>query len=204
MFTFDSAPLMVGGLLVGLVFGFLLQKGQVAKYAVIVGQFLFVDYTVLKVMLTAIVVGGIGVYAMLQLGLIEGLMIKPAYLAGVGVGGLIFGVGMSSLGYCPGTCVAAAGSGSRHALFGILGGVFGAGVYTEIYPLIDHNFLQLADYGKITFPEMLGVSPWLALAVLATASVGVFAAIERWERRHPHADSPVGSWDSDHPQPETT
>lgn len=183
MFGVDSPSLMIGGLLAGIVFGVLLQRGQVARYAVIVGQFLFVDYTVIKIMFTAITVGAVGFYAMLSLGWIEGLLIKPAYLAGVGLGGLIFGVGMTGLGYCPGTCVAAVGAGSRHAIAGFLGGIVGAALYTEAYPVFEAGLLRVADLGKVSLPELLHVNPWALVVPLVAVALLVFFAIHRWERR---------------------
>ena len=65
----DSIGKLLLGLMTGFVFGFLLQKGHVTKYKVIVGQFLLRDFTVLKTMLTAVVVGGAGVYGLRALGL---------------------------------------------------------------------------------------------------------------------------------------
>ena len=85
----DTPYLLVTGLLTGVVFGVLLQKGGVTRYATIIGQFLFTDYTMLKIMLSAVVVGAIGVCGMLQLGLITHLLVKPALLAANAAGGLI-------------------------------------------------------------------------------------------------------------------
>jgi hypothetical protein len=110
---FDKPGLIIGGLIAGVAFGFLLQKGQVAKYRVIIGQFLFTDYTVLKIMLTAIVVGAVGVWGMLQLGMIQHLQVKPAVLAANAVGGLIFGLGQLSTG------LAAAGQVALAAFLGL-------------------------------------------------------------------------------------
>ncbi|MDE3166670.1 MAG: YeeE/YedE family protein, partial [Acidobacteriota bacterium] len=106
----DPAGKLLLGLLTGFAFGILLQKGQVTKYPVIVGQLLLRDFTVLKTMLTAVVTGGIGVYILKALGLAS-LHVKPAQLVAVCGGGVIFGVGMVILGYCPGTGVAAAAEG---------------------------------------------------------------------------------------------
>ena len=86
-FFADPKTLLLGAI-TGLVFGFLLQKGGVTRYNVIVNQFRFKDFTVLKTMLTAIVVGAIGIYAMLQLGMIKGLSVKGAELAMNAGGGL--------------------------------------------------------------------------------------------------------------------
>ena len=90
------------GLLFGFCFGFLLQKGRVCDYEVIMGQLLLQDFTVLKVMLTAIVTGMVGVYAMRGKGWIK--LHKQAGSLGTNIPGpLIFGIGFGLLGYCPGT-----------------------------------------------------------------------------------------------------
>lgn len=192
MFGFDKPSMILGGLLAGIAFGFLLQKGQVAKYRTIVGQFLFTDYTVLKIMLTAIVVGAVGVYGMLELGLIQHLLVKPAQLAANIVGGLIFGVGMAMLGYCPGTGVAAMGEGSRHAAVGFAGMVVGAGVFAAVYPSLEKGFMKVGEVtvavgeqvtSKVTLADVTGVSPWAYIALLAVIAGVVFTLIARWERQ---------------------
>ena len=101
------------------------------KYPIIVGQFLLRDFTVLKTMLTAVVVGGIGVYTLRAFGLAS-LHVKPAQLVAVSRGGLVFGVGMVLLGYCPGTGVAAAAEGKTDALLGVVGMMCGTSVRRAI------------------------------------------------------------------------
>lgn len=188
---FDKPFLIVGGLLTGVVFGFLLQKGQVAKYRVILGQFLFTDYTVLKIMLTAIVVGAVGVWGMLQLGMIQHLHVKPAVLAANGMGGLIFGLGMALLGYCPGTGVAAMGEGSRHARWGFAGMILGAAAFALVFPSLEKGFMKLGEVSvavgdqvnnKVTLADVTGLSPWVVIGLLAVISLVVFTLIGRWER----------------------
>jgi len=156
---------LLAGLLIGFAFGFLLQKGQVAKRRVIVNQFLLKDFTVMKTMLTAIVVGGIGVYVLKTAGLVT-LHVKPLQLGALIVGGLIFGVGMVVLGYCPGTCVAAAGEGSRDALWGLLGMSAGAIVFSEVFTVLG-GLLKWNDFGPVTLPEMTGIPWWLWFAAVA-------------------------------------
>lgn len=179
---FDTLPMIIGGVLTGLVFGFLLQKAHVTRYKVILGQFLFIDFTVLKVMLTAIVTGAIGIYAMYGVGWIPHLQIKTAAMVAVILGGLIFGVGMALLGYCPGTGVAAAGEGSRHALYGVLGMVVGAGLYSETMPYFKDTLLKAVDYGKVSLADVTQLSPWVFIVGLVLLSAGIFFAIERWEQ----------------------
>ncbi|MEK6701442.1 MAG: YeeE/YedE thiosulfate transporter family protein [Planctomycetota bacterium] len=180
-FFADPTTLLLGAL-TGLIFGFLLQKGGVTRYNTIVNQFRFKDFTVLKTMLTAIVVGSIGIYAMLQMGMIKGLSVKGVELAMNAGGGLIFGVGMVLLGYCPGTALAAAGQGSRDAVVGIGGALVGAGVYAETYPFLSRTLEPIGKLGKITFADAAHASPWWFIAGLAVVAVGLFALIERKER----------------------
>ena len=182
---FASPSVLLMGALAGLVFGFLLQKGGVTRYEVIVGQFLLRDFTVLKVMLTAIVVGAIGIWGMLALGWLGAgdLHLKAATLLANALGGVIFGVGMAVLGYCPGTAVGAAGQGSRDALFGILGMLVGGFAFAGAYPWISANVLPVADQGKVTLADVAGISPWWLILALAAASLALLAALERWEDR---------------------
>lgn len=186
LLSIDPWLMVIYGLLTGLVFGFLLQKAHVTRYDVILGQFLFRDFTVLKVMLTAIVVGGAGIYGMKAAGLDIGMHIKEAALWGNLVGGLIFGVGMAILGYCPGTGVAAVGDGSRHAIPGVLGMIVGAGLYAHTYPWVQKHLLQLPAWvsdinakGKVTLVDVTGVPAGWYLLGLAVVAVVVFVIIER-------------------------
>jgi uncharacterized protein len=178
---FDSPQRLLLGLLTGMVFGFLLQKGRVAKFEVIVGQFLLRDWTMLKVMLTAMAVGSIGVYAMSAAGMVS-LHIKPTLLGGVLLGGALFGVGIAVLGYCPGTAVAACGEGRRDAMVGVLGMLAGAGVYVAVYPRLRPLAHALADWGRITLPGLTRTPPWPWIAGLALAVVAAYAVAERGKK----------------------
>jgi len=177
---------LVCGALTGLIFGFLLQRGGLTRYRVIVGQFLFADNTMLKTMLTAVVVGSVGIYAMHLNPQIFGevaLHIKSAAVLANVLGGLIFGVGMVLLGYCPGTGVAALGDGSRHAAFGVLGMLAGAAAYAELHPWISRSITSVCDLGKTTLPELTGLHAGLWIAALAVVAVVVFAVLERLESK---------------------
>jgi uncharacterized protein len=171
------------GAITGLVFGFLLQKGGVTRADVIIGQFLLRDFTVLKVMLTAVIVGGVGVYGLLGMGVIESLHIKNAAIWGNLLGGGIFGVGMAILGYCPGTGVAAIGDGSRDAIPGVIGMIVGAALFAEAYPWFNENLLKPLDLGKATLPGITGITSWGYFAALAVVAIVLFTWFEQIERR---------------------
>ena len=99
------------GLLFGFAFGFLLQKGGVGNYHILIGQLLLQDFTVVKVMVTAIVVGMLGIFALHAFGLVK-LHVKPTRYGANIIGGLIFGAGFGLIAYCPGTDVTALGQGN--------------------------------------------------------------------------------------------
>ena len=170
---------LVIGLGIGFLFGFLLQKGNVTEYDVIVGQLLFRDFTVVKIMVTAMVTGMICVHGLRSLGLVQ-LHPKPGSLGMTLVGGLIFGVGFAVLGYCPGTIAAAVGQGKMDACVGGLSGIiFGAGLYAHAFPYLSRTILPKGDFGAQTFPEMFRVNPWVIIVPLAVALVGLLYWLER-------------------------
>ncbi len=179
---FDEPSKLILGLLTGILFGFFLQKGRVAKFPVIIGQLLLRDWTVAKIMLTAIVVGSIGVYTLVSLGA-AGLHVKPAMFGGVVLGGLLFGIGMAVLGYCPGTSVAACGEGRRDAMAGVVGMLTGALAYVWLYPVHQPALKTLPDWGKITIPELTMTSPLPWIVGLALAAAVSFYLLEFRHRR---------------------
>jgi hypothetical protein len=154
---------LFAGFLFGIVFGFLLQKGGVTKYDVIVGQLLLTDFTVLKIMLTAVITGMIGIHAMKEFGLVK-LQPKPGSIGMNVIGGLIFGVGFAVLGYCPGTIAGAVGNGYLDGLFGgVTGIIIGAGLFASVYPKLDKGLLSKGAYGDITVPRLLRVNDWIVV-----------------------------------------
>jgi len=172
---------LFAAVLLGAVFGVLLHRGGVACHAVIVNQFRFRDFTVLKIMLTAIIVGGLGVLALNSAGLAN-LHIKAANLLGIVLGAGIFGVGMATLGYCPGTAIAAAAAGSVHALAGLAGAIVGGVLYAFSFPWISSKILPVGALGKVRLPDVTGIPAWLWFTGLAVGAVLLFRVIERHER----------------------
>jgi hypothetical protein len=165
------------GLVLGVAFGFLLQKGGATEYDVIIGQLLLVDFTVLKIMLAAAITGMVLVYASRSLGWVH-LHPKSGSVGTSIAGGLVFGVAFAVLGYCPGTAVGAVGQGSLDALFGGIPGILiGSGLYAVLYPRMLKSVLMVGDCGTLTLPELLKVNPWVVVlpaAILLTAVLFLF------------------------------
>ena len=170
---------LIFGLVTGFIFGFFLQKGQVVKYERIVGALRLQDFTIIKFMLSAILVGMVGIYLMKDLGLIE-LRIKSTVLGANIIGGLVFGIGFGLLGYCPGTAMGAVGEGRMDAFWGgILGMLAGAGIYAEAYTLIKGNLLTWGSLGKITLSSVFGINHWIIIAILWVLLVPLMAWFEK-------------------------
>lgn len=159
---------LLWGLAFGILFGFLLQKGGATKYDVIVGQLLLTDFTVLKIMLSAVLIGMIGIYAMKTLGWVE--IYPKSGSAGMNIiGGLIFGVGFAVLGYCPGTIAGAIGNGALDALVGgLVGIIIGSGFFAALYPRLTQGILKKGDFGDLTFPRLFKVNDWVIVIPAAT------------------------------------
>jgi len=166
------------GLVTGIGFGILLQRAEVIRFDRQIGALLLVDMTIVKFMLTTILVGMVGVYALVDLGLAK-LSLKPLVLGGNVLGGLTFGAGWALLGYCPGTAGAALGEGRVDALAGMAGMLVGAAAYAEAYPSLLGGVLAWGDYGKLTLSDMFGVGHWPVIAVLVAGGVLLLRFVER-------------------------
>lgn len=170
---------LLWGLAVGIVFGFLLQKGGATDYDVIVGQLLLADFTVLKIMLSAVVTGMIGVHTMKALGWVE--LDTKAGSAGMNViGGLVFSVGFAVLGYCPGTIAGAIGNGALDALVGGLAGILiGSGLFAALYPRLSQGILRKGEFGDLTLPRLFKVNEWVVIVPAAAVIVLFLFWLER-------------------------
>jgi hypothetical protein len=167
---------LVLGLIMGVVFGILLQKGGVTNYDVIIGQLLLTDFTVIKVMLSAVITGMLGVHLLRSIGLAQ-LHPKPGSVGASVIGGLIFGVGFGMLGYCPGTVAGAVGQGYLDALFGgMVGTLIGAGMFAALFPQLEASVLHKGDFGDLTLPRLLKVNPW-AVVIPAAIALGALLVI---------------------------
>jgi hypothetical protein len=129
-------------------------------------------------MLSTVLVGMVGIYLLSDLGL---LAVKPkaAVLGANIIGGLIFGVGWGLVGYCPGTSLGALGEGRWDAIWAILGMIFGAGLFAEVYPGLKRTVMVWGDLGKITLTQVLGINHWLVIGAMFVLVLPLFWWFER-------------------------
>ena len=159
-------------LVLGFLFGWALHKAGLTHYARIVNVYRFRDMTVMRFMLTALVVGAVLSQAGVDVGLAASLPIPPTSMLSNLVGGVVFGVGMATAGYCPGTIVAEAGEGRLDAwVAGLSGLVAGALLFGLLEPVIMPTLARVGSLGRVTFAGLVGASPWLVLLVFGQAVV---------------------------------
>lgn len=150
-------------LLLGFIFGALLQSAKLNRFDTISGMATLENFKVAKAIALAIGVGVIVLNIEIGLGL-AAYHIKPLLLGGIVLGGLIFGMGMAILGYCPGTVMVSAGEGSLDAMVGILGGLAGGLVYTVLLPSI--SGMLGPNVGTFSLFTALGSSPSLFYSLM--------------------------------------
>jgi uncharacterized protein len=155
-------------LIMGIVFGTLLQYARLNRYNTISGLAVLENFTVAKTIAVAMGIGAILISVETGLGLAS-YHVKPFLVTGIMAGGLIFGVGMAILGYCPGTLAVSLGEGSIDALFGIIGGLVSGLVYTLLVPSI--KGLLGPDLGTISLFTAIGSNAviFYPLVILAGA-----------------------------------
>lgn len=174
----NSNAQVVLGLLTGICFGFLLQKGGATDYGVIENQLLLADFTVLKLMLSAVIVGMV-IFQVLKHYGYANLHAAEGTLGSNVIGGLIFGAGFALLGYCPGTVAGAAGTGALDALLGgMIGMLIGAGIFADLYPVLKDGIRARGPFPAVTVPEFLHFSPLVTVVILEAGMIGFLLLLE--------------------------
>lgn len=173
---------LVFGLLFGIAFGFLLQKGGVGKFHVLIGQLILRDFTVVKVMLTAVATGMVIVYLLKSAGKVE-LKVPPTRYGSNVLGGLIFGVGFALAAYCPGTNMVALGQGNFDALAVAAGLIIGSYLFAMSSARLDRTVMTWGDRGQLTVPDLLRKPATPVSLVCACILVVILVILERYTPR---------------------
>ncbi|MBU6481412.1 MAG: YeeE/YedE family protein [Nitrospirae bacterium] len=164
------------GLILGAAFGAVIQLSGASSYSKITNALRLKDLTIMKLILTAIGVGLIGVHLLDALGLAN-MKVKDLYLPGLVVAGLIFGVGFAVTGYCPGTALAAAAEGKPDAWATVLGGLLGALVFAFMFPDLETYLLSFGRYGPVTIHGSFGIQGLLLAAPLGALCLWLAAKL---------------------------
>jgi hypothetical protein len=177
---------VISGLVCGALFGFVLENAGFGSPCKLTAQFRLNDWSVFKVMFTAIVVAAGGMYAFKLMGLLntDQLFVPTALLMASAIGGVMVGSGFAVGGYCPGTSVVGLVSGRVDALVFIIGLLLGTFVFTGLYgPTIEAIMGMWEVETGDTFTNAWGIPEGVMVAILVAALVGVFYAGSWFERR---------------------
>ncbi len=185
MFGFDVS--LIIAFVIGIGFGFMLERGGFGSARILAAQFYFGNMRVLKVMFTAIVTAMLGVYFLSVIGFVDLslIYISNTYIIPQVLGGLILGVGFVIGGYCPGTSMVAFSTGKIDGLVYVLGVAFGIFVFGEMFPMIE-VFFTSTDLGSLTIPSFFGLSYGLVVFLVVVMALGAFAAAEWSEKKFAH------------------
>jgi len=182
LFNFDVS--LIVAFVIGIGFGFALERGGFGNARILAAQFYFYNMRVLKVMFTAIVTAMLGIYYLSLFGLMDLSLvyISETFFLPQVVGGLILGVGFVIGGYCPGTSVVSFATGRLDGLVYILGVMAGIFIFGEIFPLIE-NFYYSTNMGSLTLPQYLDMSYGMIVFFVVLMALGAFAAAEWSEKK---------------------
>lgn len=173
------------GLLLGFGFGFVLERAGFGSGCKLTAQFRLSDWSVFKVMFTAIVFAAVGLYVLELAGLVRAsaLYVPAPYLWAIAVGGALIGVGFAVGGYCPGTSAVGVMTGRIDALVFFVGLLLGTVLFAGAFAPLEALTVAGEFTGGDRLPEALGVPEAAVLAVLVLAAAGVFWLGGWFERR---------------------
>ncbi len=177
---------VASGLLSGILFGYVLENAGFASPRKLTAQFRFSDWSVFKVMFTAIIVAAIGLYAAMEFGLMRpnGIFIPTTFFWASLTGGALVGAGMAVGGYCPGTSTVGLSTGRLDALFFIVGMVLGTGLFAGVFDPIKLFYLAGEGPQAQTLGALFGIPTWAVLAILVVIAIIGFALGTRLERAY--------------------
>ena len=166
------------GVVMGIVFGFALEKSRVFEPGMIVGQMQMRNFIMLKVFLTAVITG------LIVIGVMHGFFGVKLYpkslLYGADViGGLLLGGAITLAGACPGTVFAQIGAGYKDSWLVFVGGLAGALAFSYLEPTLKPLLLS-GGPGKLTLDALLGIPFWILSFGLAIALIALLVVLEKW------------------------
>ena len=179
----DDVSLIVA-FIIGIGFGFFLERAGFGSGRKLAAQFYFTDLTMFKVMFTALITAMVGLFWLSWVGLVDLSLvyITPTFIVPQIVGGLILGIGFVVGGYCPGTSCVAAATGKLDAFVYLGGIIVGIFVFGELFPLVA-GFYESTPMGQVTVPQYFGISYGIMVFLVVLMAVGGFAGASWVERK---------------------
>jgi uncharacterized membrane protein YedE/YeeE len=177
--AFGQDMSLVVAVVAGVFFGFFLERGGLGNPHKLTGVFYLTDFTVPKVMFTAVLVASTGLYLLSDLRLLDigRVLFVPTYLWPQAAGGALFGIGYVLSGYCPGTAVAGAATGRIDALLSMAGIGAGSYLFASYYPKIE-QFYMSSPMDTATVPRLIHFNHWVVIGVIWILALLLFSLME--------------------------
>ena len=181
----DTGRAFLGALLIGIAFGFFLERAGFGSSRKLTGVFYFRDMAVIKVMFTAVMTASLGLSFLLSFGLIslDSIYLMPTVYGAHIVGGLIFGIGFVMGGWCPGTAAAGIAGGKLDALIFVIGAVIGSAFFNEIFAIVKPLY-QAGNQGVLMVYDSLRMSRNGFILLLSVVAIGMFWGCEWIEKKN--------------------
>lgn len=185
-FKFDAFGPEVGliiAFIIGIGFGFVLEKAGFGSAKILASQFYFTNMRVFKVMFSAIVTAMLGVFYLSWIGWLDISLVymTDTYLMPQIAGGFILGLGFVIGGYCPGTGVVAFASGALDGMMYVAGVALGIFIFDEIFPFIE-GFVNSTYMGRVSIPQYFNLSYGFVVFLVVLMALGGFMAAEWGEK----------------------
>jgi len=167
---------LIVAFLIGIGFGFFLERAGFGSARKLTAQFYFTDLAVFKVMFSAIITAMIGLFYLGWMGVVDLSLVylTPTFMLPQVVGGLLLGVGFVVGGYCPGTACVGLATGKIDALVNLLGIFAGILVFGEMFPLVE-PFYTATPMGQVTLPQIMNIPYGVVVFAVILMAVGGFA-----------------------------
>lgn len=171
-------------LLIGIVFGFILEASGFSSSRKLAGVFYGYDFVVLKVFFTAALVSIIGLLYMDYLGYVDitSLYVHPTYLWGAIIGGVIMGIGFVAGGFCPGTSLCAVAIGKIDAIVYVIGIMVGVFIFSELFPFFE-SLYNGSFYGNLTLMDSFDISPYWFIFIFTIIAIISFVVADMVRKR---------------------
>lgn len=180
---------LLAAAIVGMGFGAALERAGLGSAPRLAGQFTLRDFTVFRVMFSAIVTAMLGAFWLARLGLLDmaRVYVPPTWIVPQLVGGVVFGVGFAVAGLCPGTACVSAATGRGDGLatvVGFMAGTFGTGL------LLPHAWAlyERTPRGTLLLPDVIGISYGGVVLLVVVVALAGFAATSWLDARRDGRD----------------
>ncbi len=159
---------VAAGLLAGFLFGYVLENAGFGSPRKLSAQFRLTDWSVFKVMFTAVIVAAVGLWLSKAFGWIgaDSYYVATPFYWAMALGGLLIGAGFALAGYCPGTSAVGLAGGRLDALVFILAMVLGSALFAATFGSLDRLYYAAEGPEGQTLVDLLGIPEWLILLVL--------------------------------------